>query len=952
MTYNITTFSIPQENINNLWKNLPFDKTDIEHFCNFVEFKTNSQEHYKADAQAEYFYTSMSAIDEKMTLAQFSEECHKNPFLRTLTYLDPEIIDSAYHIYNKGFSQNSYTHIFYLLENLNESQDTFYLRDNFKYSTKLLAQSFFDKQETIVWTTNPDIIRQAFPEATEIFTTAQEKEQFFLNNNIDILMNTRKELVQKADSAPQAPKLTAKIKDTTNFFLMFEKADTDKEFILEFIKILSLCPDQVHLNSSNFKAYDEYITRMSAHLNLEREQLILEHNSKNTGSFVDNILYNLTSIANPSLFKDEDIFEALCSLAGRTSAMNAFEAHPHNVDIKPYLFRHFASMEKATQKDGIEYLDYIFANKITAKPSPKLEKLIMIQSMTDIGYLSLAQEILPFYANALENRSLTKSFDELSDIIKPIATKLRQKAEKSWSNYQLHTTGLKNNDTSSAELLSHVMMYPLLNKEDRAKNAFTFAIAANHLETLNYAPKYWTDFKQFQKNIFKKIISFAPREALFKNKHNLLELYHPMKSYSHNPDYKITNDDGSSTCIGYTLHSLSQQFFIEEFSNLLTNKDISSLDYKFFFKCFKGTPSIGAYKTIEQLKNNAQDTSTPIEIQGFLSYMSKLPNIVSLAQNPETFKDIFNNIIQYKEKHISDSDSLNKDLTLFCSNMSVLVSHIYKYVHMDNPESPSINQLLEIDKNNFASFFKAFGRPMAPELVTIEVLQSLNHSNPDDFEVFKSLFGTVSIVNFANANFECLSNLKPFFMDDQVISKNMIVPSPNSPVTSQNFYLGNIYQKNDIKELFERYGNNYDWIGISPFNFVAKAPFHIKTNPNFWAYVIDKQSNKASILNYMPQNISNNPDVLEAMTKKTKKSAQELHRHFNNEINSKVNMVIETLDKSPNNLRSVSEFAYSTIMQNIPSGTNINHANTYIQETLMKAIAPPPTVANAKVKKF
>lgn len=951
MTYNITSFSIPQENINNLWKNLPFDKTDIEHFCNFVEFKTNAQEHYKADAQAEYFYTSMSAIDEKMSLAQFSEECHKNPFLRTLTYLDPEIIASAYHVYQKGFSQHSYTHIFYLLENLNESQDTFYLRDNLKYSTKLLAQSFFDKPETIVWTTNPDIIRQAFPDATEILTTPAEKEKFFLNNNIDILMNTRKEIIDKASAIPQAPRLTSKIKDTTNLFLMFEKADTDKEFILEFINILSLCPDQVHLNSSNFKAYDKYIELMSAHLNLDRAQFILEHNSK-TGSFVDNILYNLTTIASPTLFKDEEIFEALCSLAGRTSAMNAFEAHPHNVDIKPYLFRHFAAMENATQKDGVEYIDYIFANKITAKPSPKLEKLIMIQSMTDIGYLSLAQEILPFYSNVLESKSFKKAFDDLSDIVKPIATKLRQKAEKSWSNYQLHTTGLKNNDTSSAELLSHVLMYPLLNKEERARNAYTFAIAANHLESLNYSPKHWVDFKQFQRNIFRNMIVFAPREALFKNKHNLLELYHPMKSYSHNPDYKFANENGSSTGIGYTLHALSQQFFTEECANLLTNKDISALDYKFFLKCFKGTPAIGAYKTVEQLKNHANDTSTPIEIQGFLSYMSQLPQITSLAQNPETFRDIFLNIIQYKEQNLTDSETLNKDITLFCTNMSVLVSHIYKHVHMDNVDSPSINQLLAIDKNNFASFFKAFGRPMALELVTIEVLQSLNHSNSDDFEVFKSLFGTVSIVNFANANFDKLSNLKPFFMDDNVLSNKMIVPSPNSPVTSQNFYLGNIYQKNDIKELFERYGNNYDWIGISPFNFVAKAPFNIKTNPNFWAYVIDKQSNKASILNYMPQNISNNPDVLEAMTKKTKKSAQELHRHFNNEINSKVNMVIETLDKSPNNLRSVSEFAYSTIMQNIPSGTNINHANTYIQETLMKAIAPPPTVANAKVKKF
>lgn len=868
----ILKFETTLQEINKIWDTISITKENILDIMDILPLKKD-HEAININSMSETLYIELSSLPKELSLEEFTLETLKSNKLSLITFGDTELAFPMYQIYQNNLSYDEIKLCYYIVSNINQTSKRFF-NTNY-HACALLSETIYEQdinKKISFFSTNSNFLTQNNLVGKEIPLSLEEKEQVLLNLPITTFLNHSENIKQNAlnidmpDPVEHNKKLEYFHKNT-NYFELAKKSPDDKQFILDFLKLFENNPFEEKLSSNSLFIQD--FTRLLGieHSDFPSQELNL--------SILKNFFNNIIESSNSLTLQDKDIVEAIANTYYKRTEMS-LSLNNSNTKIKDFLISNFhiflnMNNEKLMINLFNSFLKHSTLPKGISKTEENKENILHIINF-------IYPEIQRFYSENLKN---------IDDILTP-----NKKAIKDLLCEKILLSQVNSEDSTFCILT----IFPLLSQDEQFKHQLRFlksinspylnsrTISNNIIRNTNFFPTY-------KKAVFSKINMSYVEE----NKETLALTLQPFDVYK--------NENNEHPGKGY-LSNIFFKLFTNEIKNWIQTKDYSVTNGLFLYNLFKGKPVLdGLTKNIHEQINHSNEILED-------SYDILKEDLQKLTVNDfeKLFSEIKKIFIVFKE-----ADNF-KNIHVELVNMVTLTHYYFRKIY---PEL-NLSKTLNIDTSNYLDYSSIFPKHLIPDLFNVEMLYDFK-IDENSIDTFRKLIRYPGIIEGINNNFSKLPQLKEFFLDTENIKLH--IPSfSKTPIANKSLFLGNIYNKSDVANIFNKMGNDYSWISLSPFTFVAKAPQEVKNDPYFWTYIIKNLSTKTSILQFIPLNMIQNPIILEAAIEKFINKKDILTKTFPILSNLKTELVLKTLEHEQglNHLKKIHPEAYNKITEKYP----------------------------------
>jgi hypothetical protein len=824
-------------------------------------------------------YKTLHALSSK----EFNTFLNSTDFLNKLTFGNIETVSLVFDLFNKNYSDKQLGMLLSLSSYWN-NHDIIYIPNNFTSSSIYndsihyqLFTSYLNKKENTMISSplKMDEIQKIFPSAILVDST-----QYVLN---DLLKNTSPYSLLKIQ-------IQEKLKEKNNEY------NNPKIFTPNFniFEILNLQPSEPKSVIKVLKLSSETFKNLAHTLNVT--QADIEYDSQYLKKYI-----NLPKSPDPKFY----IRHALIISALKHCTNEAL----HDIDVIETLFsqNQFKNHSNpAFTPISIDSLPQNLFNKLFDNNTASIK---VLADEKNFGYLSS----FIFGYDWTNNENHFRLFQTIFNSHLP---HLFQKDNESIPGTKEFI--LESIIKHKAKILQESFNTPFINKEERAIHPI--------LELYPFLDESYQKKPNVIQNLFNCIDYYLNHSNL--NNHNTTYknigeqpyMEHLLSLFDKNHQYFMDNKSHiiyqdylwsdkaqhskNSNLLTIYLSKLQEQFFFQDLDNLLKHQNTSQLDNTFWKRLRESQIN----------KANLFETFNKYELTNPLSEETLIKTITGLIYDT-------NSKIGGAETPLANSK-------FFCSKFIDYLKNKSPNIHHTNP--------FNINLNNYSVFSRAFFQ--FPEFIyNFDFLKSLNYDKTED----KNLF--IQIASNLNSSSSKLflehEFLKPFFKEPEVINilKNKKI-FQQSNVNTYKSPMGDIFNSDDIKELFERYGDDYSWITISPFTCISLAPISIRGDINFWKSISFKE-HKNSIFSYIPINVKSNPDFFLHFVKNNSsfcKGAHFLEQVFPEAAYNNVEALMLIAKDFPNLLQEL----YPNLMSTFKDPKNPNNTTqtllSYLEESVMK----------------
>lgn len=903
----IFKFETTVNELNKLWSTMPFTKEDVLTLAQVLPIK-KEHENINIQSSATLLHELLSTLPKELSLEEFTAKTMDIKELSLLTFGDTEVALPLYEIYQKDLTLDEIKMAYYILSNVNQIEER--LPSLHRQTQILLGATLYPKKDTIsFFTLNENILEENNLQGQRIPLTLNDKEQFLLSLNIHEFLKNKDNFIDEKiniDSVASTPKVTRKLllHKATNFFTLANKNLDDKEFALKMYSLFAK-----HKADKNYT--NEFIQSFCELVNIDREDFssnILDF------SIAQNFHHQFFEGMSASLLQDKEIATFLYQNLSDTVLMNYYTS---DKNFKKYLVSHFDTFMAQNDRDGI-------LNIFHSKPS--FDKNINVSNIQSFN----AKKSYPFYlinqiSNEIEQYLSHKGERPIDDFLNP-----SQKAIKEFLASDV--LSFHDKTLSYDQHFYFLITFTLLNPIERYNNQALFinTLIHNH-SNITYLKNtnIFTDPMFLPKNI-NNVLHFVSQEYIDNNKERLA---FQIKTFQEDPSNKEF----------FGKHFLVKKMinvFKNELQEWFTNKNYSTVNSMFVTNFEKHNLILDGFNPIEL--HNARNFSKEYLEQIF---QDQKPLFSKLSL--DDFKDCFNELKKTMEL-FKDTES-SKTIQVELLTLNVYTHFFFKKCFPD----VELKDLIDLQIDNYNTYSSIFPKYLSTSLFNPKMLQDFDINNPENKEIFKNLVRQNGFIDGINDNFDNLQHLKSFFMDIENIKNFSIPASAKSPVSSKKLYLGNIYTKHDVATIYEKMGNDYNWISISPFMFIIKAPSEVRNDPNFWIHVCKNYTTKTSILNLMPIAMTKNPQLVYEASIHLKKKPDIFTKTFSSNEGLTTENIMKILDEKDGleQIKRISPSIYTALRTSFKDESSIADR---IDEIIIKAssIKPSTTAKTSKPKKF
>ena len=424
-----------------------------------------------------------------------------------------------------------------------------------------------------------------------------------------------------------------------------------------------------------------------------------------------------------------------------------------------------------------------------------------------------------------------------------------------------------------------------------------------------------------ENHLLNAIISSYEIDDIIKHKKDLLFLSN---------GYFASNKNNQNSQSEYLNH-IVEQCLVHEFSHIVNSQSLADNDIPFLLQNFSRFQ-----------KNKEEDISNFINFVHKYPELQKLGSIEFIQDMIPYFKD---SIYKIKNKQLNEDSRQNLiELILNISNCFIqLVKH-------NQPDAFKEN-LFNITIDNFQEYKSLLASTAHFTMINSDIMSTLDINN-EKHQQF-----VIDLVCKFNKNIAtCIIDypeVKPFFMLDALI-KGLNGNTKFIEFEQNKLTLGKMYSTEDVKILFDRYGNQDYWFNFCPDTFLALAPIEYKQDYELWTRLFKKYESK--IIPLIPLNLKHSPDFFIYLIKDHPENFNKVYNSFPKETLNSINVIQYVLSIAPSYMNVAYQELFAYIDKNSKDFKDRSYEERFqllfTDKILEQAIPKNEIIKSPKIKKF